>query len=144
MSETSDHSESLRSMEESTFFKSVKFEDPETAARTIQSILSLMADEPAARNFLPIFSAAIAPTSSPDVCLSQFERLWVAAPERTKVLEFLSENPRAVEILTRIFLNSQYLSQILFRVPESIYQFIVRDKLIELKSIFWMGNSLLN
>ena len=85
-------------------------------------------------DFLPKLMKAVEQTSSPDLCLSQFERFLTAARDRVRLMEFLSDHPRAVEILVRIFLNSQYLSQILFRIPDSIYQHVVRESLIEIKS----------
>ncbi|MBD3675797.1 MAG: glutamine synthetase adenylyltransferase [Planctomycetaceae bacterium] len=119
---------------ESTLLGEIELRDKEGAARTIRSMISLSQDEEAIFEFLPKLISAIQQTSSPDLCLSHFERFLRVTQHRDKLLSFLSNNPRAVEILVRIFLNSQYLTQILIKVPEAVYQFIVREDLVELKS----------
>jgi glutamate-ammonia-ligase adenylyltransferase len=119
---------------ESTLLQGVAFQHPEEAARCVRSMISMSPQEEAVFEFLPKLIKAVEQTANPDLCLSQFERFLTASRDRTHSMKLLAENPRTVEILVRIFLNSQYLSQILFRIPDSIYLFAVREHLVELKS----------
>lgn len=140
-SSSEDHLSQIQAVDDSSFsivesalLQDVNFRDPESAAQSIRAIISMDVEEVAIFEFLPKLVNAAAQSNAPDLCLAKFERLLLAAPSRFRLIRFLSENPRAVEILVRIFLSSEYLSQILFRIPESVYQFIVRENLIELKS----------
>lgn len=119
---------------ESTLLQGIAFQHPEVAARCVRSIISMTPQQEVVFEFLPKLVKAVEQTGHPDLCLSQFDRFMTASQDRGRLIKFLNDRPRAVEILVRIFLNSQYLSQILFRIPDSIYQFTVREHLVELKS----------
>src|SRR5690606_28004062 len=66
--------------------------------------------------------------------LRHFERLADAASDRSALLAQLAEHPRTVEILFRLFVNSQFLTEILLRDQLDLAQITHRQRLAEIKS----------
>jgi [glutamine synthetase] adenylyltransferase / [glutamine synthetase]-adenylyl-L-tyrosine phosphorylase len=89
---------------------------PETAAVSLLTLTSLLSE-----------------VADPESGLGNFERLVSRASDRAGLFRFLSENPRAIEILVRLFAGSRYLTEILLRNPESVGELIQHRRLADLK-----------
>lgn len=109
------------------------FEDGDAALRRLRS---LCPDDDARRllaRLLPGLLYALSEAPAPDGSLTNFERLAQAVPDRTALFRYLSENPRAVEILVRLFVGSQFLTEILLRNPGYLEQLVQHKRLAEFK-----------
>ena len=60
---------------------------------------------------LPGIIHALADGAVPDTSLINLERFIQAAPDSEALFRYLAENPRAVEILVRLFVGSQFLTR---------------------------------
>ncbi|MDA0284712.1 MAG: glutamine synthetase adenylyltransferase, partial [Planctomycetota bacterium] len=77
---------------------------------------------------------ALADSASPDSSVLNLERFIHTVPDATATLQFLAANPRAVEILVKLFVNSQFLTEILLRNPEYLEQLTQHKRIAEFKS----------
>ena len=64
--------------------------------------------------------AALADAPDPDQSLRDVERFLDAVPDRAETLQWLEARPRAIEILTRLFVGSPSLSELLVREPNRL------------------------
>jgi [glutamine synthetase] adenylyltransferase / [glutamine synthetase]-adenylyl-L-tyrosine phosphorylase len=76
----------------------------------------------------------LAEVADPDGGLSDFERYAQGAGDRAELFHFLDENPRAIEILVRLFSTSRYLTETVLRNPDSLRELTRHRRLAELKS----------
>src|SRR5436189_810494 len=67
---------------------------------------------------LPGIIHTLADGAVPDTSLINLERFVQAAPDSEALFRYLADNPRAVEILFRLFVGSQFLTEILLRNPQ--------------------------
>ncbi len=70
----------------------------------------------------------------PDAGLIDFERFVLRAGDRVELFQFLDENPRAIEVLVRLFTSSRYLTETVLRYPETLRELTRHRRLAELKS----------
>ena len=70
----------------------------------------------------------------PDAGLIDFERFVQAADDRVELFQFFDENPRAIEMLVRLFATSRYLTETVLRNPDSLRELTRHRRLAELKS----------
>ena len=76
----------------------------------------------------------ISEMSEADELLVDFERYVQRADDRTELYQFLIDNPRAIEMLVKLFAGSRYLTETLLRNPTAIRQLIQHRLLADLKS----------
>ncbi len=84
---------------------------------------------------LPGLLLALSDTAQPDHALVNFERFVQTVPDRSAQFRSLRENPRAVEILVRLFVGSQFLTEILLCSPGHLDRLTQHKRLAELKSV---------
>src|SRR5438105_1666692 len=84
---------------------------------------------------LPSLLLALSDTAQPDHALLNFERFVQSVADRTALFRSLRDNPRAIEILVRLFVGSQFLTEILLRSPDHLERLTQHKRLAELKSV---------
>ncbi len=112
----------------------VGFSDWRGAWRRLCDISS---DEPtreALAECLPLLLVALSDAATPDGSLINFERYAQSVSDRVGLFQFLSMNPRAVEILVKLFVGSQFLTEILLRNPDYLERLTRHKRLAEFKS----------
>jgi len=100
-------------------------------------LLSISRDEAHRNAFassLPMLLSALENAATPDSSVMNLERLVQAVPDSLELLEFLACNPRAVDILIRLFVGSQYLTEIVLRNPEYVALLTRHRRLAEFKA----------
>jgi glutamate-ammonia-ligase adenylyltransferase len=83
---------------------------------------------------LPMLLAALETSANPDSSVLNLERFIKSVPDVISTLKFLAANPRAVEILIKLFVNSQFLTEILLRHPEYLERLTEHKRIAEYKS----------
>ncbi len=83
---------------------------------------------------LPMLLMALSDAATPDASLLNFERYVQCVPDRTVLLRYLASRPRAVEILVKLFVGSQFLTEILLRNPDYLEKLTNHKRLAEFKS----------
>ena len=78
---------------------------------------------------------ALSDTAQPDHALINFERFAQSVPDRADLFRDLKENPRTIEILVRLFVGSQFLTEILLSSPGHLDRLAQHKRLAELKSV---------
>ena len=100
-------------------------------------LLGLCSDD-ARRNALtealPMLLAALAESANPDSSILNLERFIHTVPDAAVTLKFLADNPRAIEILVKLFVNSQFLTEILLRNPEYLERLAQHKRIADFKS----------
>ncbi len=84
---------------------------------------------------LPNLLLALSDTAQPDHALINFERFTQSVADRAVLFRDLRDNPRAIEILVRIFVGSQFLTEILLCSPGHLDRLTQHKRLAELKSV---------
>lgn len=109
-----------------------------TDARTALARLRSIAPDDDSRRLLgaclPMLLQALSDAATPDNSMLNFERFVQSVRDRGALLKFLSDNPRAVEILVKLFVGSQFLTEILLRNPESLRELTEHKRLAEFKA----------
>ncbi|MCA8987019.1 MAG: glutamine synthetase adenylyltransferase [Planctomycetaceae bacterium] len=80
------------------------------------------------------FVHALSESANPDQSLLNFERYIQRYGDRLELYQFLAANPRAVEILVRLFVGSQFLTEILLRNPDYLEALTNHQSLADFKS----------
>jgi [glutamine synthetase] adenylyltransferase / [glutamine synthetase]-adenylyl-L-tyrosine phosphorylase len=83
---------------------------------------------------LPMLLAALETSATPDSSVLNLERFIKSVPDAVSTLKFLADNPRAVEILIKLFVNSQFLTEILLRKPEYLERLTEHKRIADFKS----------
>ena len=119
----------------------VPFDDPGAARRRLAATLAVAGPPPpdVLDKAVPPLLAALAGAPAPDAGLINFERFVRASAARTDkppgaLFGYLARNPRAVEILVRLFVGSQYLTDILVRNPDYLRRLTEHRQLPAYKS----------
>jgi glutamate-ammonia-ligase adenylyltransferase len=73
-------------------------------------------------------------STDPAAGLGDFERFVARVGDRGALFQFLNDNPRAIEMLVRLFTSSRYLTETLLRNPDSLRELIQHRQLADLKS----------
>lgn len=126
--------DSLSPSEIDALLTPIGFADPATAHSRLLAICFDDAHRQAFAASLPMLLSALQSAATPDSSVMNLERLVRAVPDSLELLQFLSGNPRAVEILVRLFVGSQYLTEILLRNPEYLTRLTRHTRLAEFKS----------
>ncbi len=114
--------------------ESVRFENPSLAWKRLQAIASQPEERELLARAMPALLAALNEAATPDLSLVNLDRFLRAGPAESSPLKFLAENPRAVEILVRLFVGSQYLTEILLQNPGYLARLTQYNRLSEIKS----------
>ncbi len=72
--------------------------------------------------------------ADPDAGLIDFERFVRRATDRVELFQFLDDNPRAIEVLVRLFASSRYLTETVLRNPQTLRELTRHRRLADLKS----------
>ena len=113
---------------------SVGFSDWNEARRRLIKIASDDASRRALAECLPMLLTALSETATPDGSLVNFDRYVQSVSNRAELFQYLTENPRAVEILVKLFVGSQFLTEILLRNPSYLQQLTQHKCIAEFKS----------
>ncbi|MFO1092565.1 MAG: glutamine synthetase adenylyltransferase [Planctomycetaceae bacterium] len=112
----------------------IGFSDAETALRRLRSLAQTSDERSALAAVLPALFAALSEAATPDGSLTNFERLTQASPQRDELYRYLGRHPRAIEILVRLFVGSQFLTEILLRSPHYLHRLVEHKRVAEVKS----------
>jgi glutamate-ammonia-ligase adenylyltransferase len=80
------------------------------------------------------FAAALVDTPVPEAALANFERLLQGSDQPEAWARYLLDQPRALEILVKLFVGSQHLTDILLRQPELLRDLTQQKRLADVKS----------
>lgn len=83
---------------------------------------------------LPVLLTMLSQSAMPDESLVNFERYVHASQSAGDLYRYLAERPRATEILVRLFVGSQFLTEILLRNPNVLRHLTVQSGIAEVKS----------
>lgn len=112
----------------------VGFSDCQTARKRLLDVSRDERSRRALGQCLPMLLTALSDAADPDGSLINFERFAQSVESRAELFEFLLKNPRAVEILIRLFVGSQFLTEILLRHPEYLEELTRHKRLADFKS----------
>lgn len=112
----------------------VGFADPRTALSRLEQLGRSAELRGALAQALPILLTALSDAANPDHTLVNFERFVHAAADPQALLEYLAREPRAVEVLLKLFVGSQFLAEILISNPAYLERVAQHRKLGEVKS----------
>lgn len=112
----------------------IGFADWKTAHARLLELSTTDARQKALTAALPMLLAALQESASPDSSVLNLERFIKSVPDPVKTLEFLADNPRAIEILVKLFVNSQFLTEILLRNPEYLERLTQHKRIADFKS----------
>ncbi len=117
-----------------TILRSVDFENPQEAFQRLRGIPQDDQGRKALGECLPMLLHALSDAATPDGSLVNFERFVQCVDDRNELFQYLANYPRAVEILIKLFVGSQFLTQILLRNPEYLDKLTNHKRLAEFKS----------
>lgn len=109
------------------------FRDPEAVAERLRALVRGVGADAAAETILQIVNLLSA-AADPSAGIGDFERFTQRVADREGLYDFLSGNPRAVEMMVRLFTSSRYLTETLLRNPASLQELIQHRQLADLKS----------
>ncbi|HEV3300426.1 MAG TPA: glutamine synthetase adenylyltransferase [Planctomycetaceae bacterium] len=110
------------------------FADWALALRRLREIGRDDASRRALADVLPPLLIALSDAATPDASLLNFERYVQCVADRTALLRYLASKPRAVEILVKLFVGSQFLTEILLRNPDYLEKLTNHKQLADIKS----------
>ncbi len=110
------------------------FRDPVAIIQRTRALVGGEAPTDAVANCLLKLVTLLSDSSDPAAGLGDFERYVQRVPDRAALFRFLSDNPRAVEMLVRLFTSSRYLTETLLRNPDCLRELIQHRQLADLKS----------
>jgi [glutamine synthetase] adenylyltransferase / [glutamine synthetase]-adenylyl-L-tyrosine phosphorylase len=110
------------------------FADWELALCRLREIAVDDESRAALADVLPMLLVALSDAATPDASLLNFERYVQCVPDRTALLRYLVSRPRAVEILVKLFVGSQFLTEILLRNPDYLEKLTNHKRLAEFKN----------
>ncbi|MEZ6048438.1 MAG: glutamine synthetase adenylyltransferase [Planctomycetaceae bacterium] len=113
--------------------KPVGFSDPLKAQQRLVEMCPDEQSRDALARCLHTLLVALSDTASPDGSLINFERYVQSVENRTTLFEYLAHNPRGVEILIKLFVGSQFLTEILLRNPDYLNRLTRHKRLSEFK-----------
>jgi len=112
----------------------VGFSHVDAALTRLRGMAERPADFRALAAALPALLSALSDAATPDGSLMNFERLVQSVADRSHLFRYLSENPRAIEILVKLFVGSQFLTGILLRSPHYLEQLVEYKRVAEFQS----------
>ena len=110
------------------------FRDPVSIAQRTRALVGPGVDVDAAAECLFKLLTLLSDSADPAAGLGDFERFVQRVTDRGDLFRFLSANPRAIEMLVRLFTSSRYLTETLLRNPDSLRELTQHRRLADLKS----------
>jgi len=114
--------------------KSVGFSDCQAAHRRLLDICIDSETKSGLAKCLRVLMTALSEAATADGSLINFERFVQSVSDRAVLLRYLAGNPRAVEILVRLFVGSQFLTEILLRNPGYLERLTNHKRVAEFKN----------
>jgi [glutamine synthetase] adenylyltransferase / [glutamine synthetase]-adenylyl-L-tyrosine phosphorylase len=96
--------------------------------------LTALSGTPNSADCLNRLIRAMAEMAEADELLVDFERFVLRSGNRTELYQFLINNPRAIEMLVKLFAGSRYLTETLLRDTGALRQLVQHRLLADLKS----------
>lgn len=96
------------------------------------------------RRIFPLFFHHITDSPDPDLALNNLESLISSAGARETLYSFFEENQPAIDAIVKVFSNSEYLSKILIRHPETIDMFLDPEEILKKREKRGMEDELLS
>lgn len=112
----------------------IDFIEPETALKRLRGLAVDDSGRETLADSLPALLFALSEAATPDASLTNVERLAQATPNRHQLFRYLRDHPRAVEILVRLFVGSQFLTEILIRNSAYLERLTQHKRLAEFKN----------
>lgn len=128
------HPGALSDSEVERLLKSVGFDNWQAAHTRLLAIAPDDETRTALEGCLPMLLMALGDAATPDGSLVNFDRFAQSVPDRAELFHYLTRNPRAVEILVKLFVGSQFLTEILLRNPSYLRELTQHKRLAEFKS----------
>ncbi len=116
------------------FLKEAGFLDWKTALTRLRNLAEDKPSQKIISQFMPALMVTIADTAIPDSSLINFERFIQCVDDREEIFQYLADHPRAIEILIKLFVGSQFLTEILLRHPDYLEKLTNHTRLAEFKS----------
>jgi glutamate-ammonia-ligase adenylyltransferase len=116
------------------FLKPIDFRDGPQALRRFRKLAQSASEQEAFGRLLPMLLHALAEAASADSSLVNFERFAEQQSNRLELYRKLIDQPRAVEILVKLFVGSQFLTEILLRNQSYLDRLTQHQRLPEIKS----------
>lgn len=114
---------------------SAGFADVSSALRALQRLGADPRQREVMAAFLPHLMISLSEAGGPDRVLASFERFIHSADDPLATCRLIAHQPRAVEILVKVFSGSQFLTEILLRNPEYFEQIVEPRRLALNKSV---------
>jgi glutamate-ammonia-ligase adenylyltransferase len=124
----------LSDQEAQKLLTEIGFSDWHTAHRRLLELCKDETSRAALAKCLPMLLVALSNAATPDGSLVNFERFVQCVQSREELFDYLASNPRAVEILVKLFVGSQFLTEILLRNPGYLDELTNHKRLAEFKS----------
>ena len=96
------------------------FREAVGAASRLRGLIDLRLTPDLAENSLHKLIGLLSEIADPDAGLIDFERFVQRATDRAGLFQFLDDNPRAIEVLVRLFASSRYLTETVLRYPQTL------------------------
>ena len=107
------------------------FRDPIVAQKRVSRLLRTT---PQSERFLTHFLQALVDTPHPDGSLLNLERFLDGPAPAGELVALLNSRPRSLDILVKLFVGSQYLTEILLQQPGTLAQLVQHRQLADFKS----------
>ncbi len=115
-------------------FEPIGFGDWEKARERLVGLAKDGRCRDALAECMPMLLSVLSNVAAPDSSLLNFERFVQSVSDPLSLLLFLRDNPRAVEVLIKLFTGSQFLTDILLRNPGYLRQLTEHKRLAEFKA----------
>ena len=110
------------------------FRDAVDAVNRLRGLIDARLTADLAANSLHKLIGLLSEVADPNAGLIDFERFVQQAADRVELFQFLDDNPRAIEVLVRLFASSRYLTETVLRYPETLRELTRHRRLADLKS----------
>lgn len=111
------------------------FREVSQAAERLRQLFAPPQPEPVWQVVFPTLLVCLGDSAQPDHTLLNFERFVHNVPDRAALWQTLATNPRGIEILIRLFIGSQFLTDILLCNPGYLDRLMEQKRLADLKSV---------
>ncbi len=112
----------------------VGFENPRQAVELLRESAQSGEQLETLAEILPGLLFALSETTDPDRSLRNFQRYLCAVENRDVFFKSMIDTPRSIEILFRLFVDSQYMTEILLRQPHYLERLTQHRRLAAFKS----------
>ena len=110
------------------------FDNAQSAYQLLRGLAAADDDRAALAECLPVLLLTLKESASPDGSLINFQRFVDSVGDRGALFRYLGDNPRAVQILVKLFVGSQFLTEVLLRRPQALEELTNHKRLAEFKS----------